>query len=1301
MNKPNTTKLSRNFAAVSASLVLAAGMTNASAATRTWDGGGSPDVNWTTAANWVDDIAPVQGDDLVFSGTTSLTNNNDITVNTWFNSINFTAGAGGFVLQGNQIRIGNNNGNKGVTNSSANIQEVELETKNDRQVNYDTTGASMIFHRGPWDQRFSKSGPNDLICLQKINQLNGQVTGLTGGRLIMNGQTNGVAGLGLQIDTGGTAISAGPANQIGDSDTRADVTMSGGLLQLQNTNAAGSPHFEQIPMLRSTNALAVVENGAAWGPVELRVGGGTGARAGAFDGTLRDGSGGGALSVTLNNFSGAVNWRLGGINSYTGDTIITNGFSSGFTRMIVNGLNSGGGNYLVGGSNGLAVLAGAGTIVAGSVNVNFNGVIAPGGVLNGTTLYARQGGGASGSGGVNTGTFAESTATLTITNNVNLNTAASALDIHLGGTNAGSYDKLVVAGSGIFSNNSGNLQLTVDIGFIPTAGDKFTIVDVPGTSAANNVGTFASLNGAVANLSQGATITLGGSIFKISYRAEGSTFDAGVGNGNNIMLEALPDTSSKLTWRGDVDGDWDVVGKLNWRNTNNVAVTFTNLDKVTFNDTGVETNINLTTDLTPATLLIDATKNYSFGGLGKLTGAMVITKTNTGTLTITTANDNVGAAIIDRGTIQVGAGGIDGALTCPITVNSNGVLAINRSDDQVLGPVSGKGVLSHIGSGKLSVTNDLSTFTGTVSNTTGTFQFGDGATAGANAGKIAGTVNVGTGTMLAHSYFGSGDVTAANSMSGNGSATFDFPNGTGARTIAFGTAVTNSGFAGTTTVKPYTRLNVATAASTPAGPIIVEGGVGAAAGSYYTHAGATFTNLNSLTIAGEGPGSTASGNVDTPRGKGALRLGNVWSGSITLSANATIGGDGTGAVIGNISDGGNNYTLEYLGGVVQVGPVAGVNSYGETRINEDYSGNFLAATLTTVRLLNANAFGSGPVSMKGRARLELNGFNVSIANLNDVTLSTVNGTNFAPVVANGSGSTPATLTLGSDNITGPVFIGTFINGGVQPLGLTKVGSGTFMVSGDSTNTGTISVQAGTLALAAASGTYPDAVTPVTGSGSFSNAAAFAVATGATLDVSGRSDSTLTLNAGQTLKHGGAGTGPITVTGNVNIGNGTLQFAINRTGFAKDTLAASGAVTYSGTLAVTNIGAVLQAGDSFQLFPGAQAGFAAFNLPTTDVVNNVQYTWNNTVTSDGKITVQTVSPLVNTTPTNIVALVSGGNLNLSWPSDHTGWSLQTQTNALGVGLSTNWVTVPGSTATNEVSIPINAANPAVFFRLQYP
>ncbi len=60
---------------------------------------------------------------------------------------------------------------------------------------------------------------------------------------------------------------------------------------------------------------------------------------------------------------------------------------------------------------------------------------------------------------------------------------------------------------------------------------------------------------------------------------------------------------------------------------------------------------------------------------------------------------------------------------------------------------------------------------------------------------------------------------------------------------------------------------------------------------------------------------------------------------------------------------------------------------------------------------------------------------------------------------------------------------------------------------------------------------------------------------------------------------------------------------------------------------------------------------------------------------------------------------GNSLDISWPV--AGGRLQTQTNSVSVGLGTNWVTLPGSTATNRVIIPIDPANGSVFYRLALP
>ena len=63
--------------------------------------------------------------------------------------------------------------------------------------------------------------------------------------------------------------------------------------------------------------------------------------------------------------------------------------------------------------------------------------------------------------------------------------------------------------------------------------------------------------------------------------------------------------------------------------------------------------------------------------------------------------------------------------------------------------------------------------------------------------------------------------------------------------------------------------------------------------------------------------------------------------------------------------------------------------------------------------------------------------------------------------------------------------------------------------------------------------------------------------------------------------------------------------------------------------------------------------------------------------------------------------AAGQLQISWPADHTGWQLQSQTNNLGVGLGTNWVNVSASTQTNQMTVPLSGTDDAVFFRLLRP
>jgi autotransporter-associated beta strand protein len=259
------------------------------------------------------------------------------------------------------------------------------------------------------------------------------------------------------------------------------------------------------------------------------------------------------------------------------------------------------------------------------------------------------------------------------------------------------------------------------------------------------------------------------------------------------------------------------------------------------------------------------------------------------------------------------------------------------------------------------------------------------------------------------------------------------------------------------------------------------------------------------------------------------------------------------------------------------------------------------------------------------------------------------------------------------------------------------GSGTLILSAANTYVGNTTVNAGTLAL----------VEP----GSISASALVIISNGAILDVTSRNDQTLTLISEKTLKGSGSVKGNLTaqsgstispgdtigtliVQSNITL-SGFILMELNRTnGPANDELVSvGGTITAGGTLTVTNLGPMLQPGDTFQLFNRSVVGFTTVSLP-----NIAPYVWTNNLAVNGAI--QVVLPMA-TNPTNIIVQLNGGNLTLAWPSDHIGWKLQAQTNDLAVGVGTNWVDVSGSTITNQMNIPISPANGGVFFRLISP
>lgn len=112
--------------------------------------------------------------------------------------------------------------------------------------------------------------------------------------------------------------------------------------------------------------------------------------------------------------------------------------------------------------------------------------------------------------------------------------------------------------------------------------------------------------------------------------------------------------------------------------------------------------------------------------------------------------------------------------------------------------------------------------------------------------------------------------------------------------------------------------------------------------------------------------------------------------------------------------------------------------------------------------------------------------------------------------------------------------------------------------------------------------------------------------------------------------------------------------------------------------------------------GVPVAFTAVDLWTGEVSPVGGATWNvNLAAKQAKLF------RLDATPPTITFEANNANLTLRWPATHTGWRLQAQTNVTGAGIGAMWSDVPGSTATNRWTLPINALNGSVFVRLIYP
>jgi fibronectin-binding autotransporter adhesin len=323
----------------------------------------------------------------------------------------------------------------------------------------------------------------------------------------------------------------------------------------------------------------------------------------------------GAVSGSSSATMTGTTWTVGGKNTNTtfGGTISGN-------AIIKNGTGTWtltGSNYYTGTTTvnaGTLMINGNSSAATGATTVNASGTLAGTGIIGANTTVGGKL--APGNNGIGTLTFLgaltlNSASTTLI--EINKNTGAKDL-ANVSGT-------LTYGGTLVVSNLAGTFA----------AGNSYKVFN-----AANYAGSFISSN--LPALPAGLAWDLGG-----------------LTNDGVITVVATNVGPQNLTWKGDGNGNvWNVNSTPNWLNPALSPSYFNQGDTVTFNDSGSNnTAIVLATAVQPASVTVNATKDYTFAGAGSIAGTNSLTKSGSGKLSLAVPGTYSGATTIAGGTLEL------------------------------------------------------------------------------------------------------------------------------------------------------------------------------------------------------------------------------------------------------------------------------------------------------------------------------------------------------------------------------------------------------------------------------------------------------------------------------------------------------------------------------------------------------------------------------------------------------------------------------------------------------------------------